>query len=84
MKGKNYWLLGTGITVFLIGSYIFISWMLGLCIISCTSDFSKFGNFTFENRVENTYNFYTCPHADSFFNPPPCFFDVFKGGIIMV
>jgi len=81
VKGKNYWLLGTGITVFLIGSYMFVNWIAGLCIISCTQDFFKFGDFTFEKFARGTYNYYLCLPKHYRYESPQCFTDLFKGNV---
>jgi len=78
MKNRQYWLLGTGIVVFLIGSYMYVSWILGLCIISCTRDFFKFGNFTFEKFATGTYSFFTCPPSKSPYYEPLCYSDIVK------
>lgn len=78
MKYRQYWLLGTGTVVFLIGSYMYVSWNLGLCIISCTQDFFKLGNFTFERFAAGTVIFFACPPARKMFDPPPCAIDLTK------
>jgi hypothetical protein len=81
VKAKNYWLLGTVIMVFLIGSYMFVNWIVGLCIISCTQDFFKFGDFTFEKFATDTYNYYLCLPKDYRDEPPQCSTDLFKGNV---
>jgi len=78
MKHSSYWILGTGIVVFLIGSYMYVSWILGLCIISCTQDFFKLGNFTFEKFAAGTYSLYVCPPSKSPYYEPLCYSDLAK------
>ena len=78
MKHGQYWLLGTGIVVFLVGGYMYVSWILGLCIISCTQDFFKFGNFAFEKFGYGTYSFFTCPPSKSPYYEPLCYSDLVK------
>jgi len=76
VKKRQYWLLGAGITIFLIGSYMYVNWILGLCIISCTQDFFKPGDFTFEKFASGTYRFFICTPPKTMFDPPPCFSDL--------
>jgi hypothetical protein len=80
LKGKNYWLLGTGITIFLVGSYMFVNWMLDLCILVCQQNILEPGNFTFEALVEALPGFYTCPNY--WFSDPPCISDIFLGDTV--
>jgi bacteriorhodopsin len=78
MKYRSYWFLGTGLVVFLIGSYMYVSWNLGLCIISCTQDFFKVGNFTFEKFAAGTAGLFACPRPRTMFDSPPCAMDLAK------
>jgi hypothetical protein len=80
LKGKNYRLLGTGITIFLIGSYMFVNWMLGLCILVCQQNILEPGNFTFERLAKALPDFYTCPNY--WFNDPPCISNLFLGDTV--
>ncbi len=57
---------------------MYVSWILGLCIISCTQDFFKLGNFTFEKFADGTSSFFTCPPSKSPYYEPLCYSDIVK------
>lgn len=57
---------------------MYVSWILGLCIISCTQDFFKFGNFTLEKFGAGTHSFFTCPPSRSQYYEALCYSDIVK------
>jgi hypothetical protein len=77
---KYCWLLGTGITMFLIGSYMFVNWMLGLCILVCQQNMLEPGNFSFERLATGISIFYSCPSY--WFNDPSCVSDLSAGDTV--